>query len=368
MRDSRIEKMAKVLVNYSLNLQKGETFAIGANTVTEPLMLAVYKEALLAGANPIMVPIIADAAELLLKHGTDEQLECVNPIERLLFEDFDAILTIWGEENTKALSNVDPSKISKRSKARADIIKTYMERMGSGKLKWCGTQFPTYSAAMDADMSLMEYEDFVFGACFIDCEDPVAEWKKFHDIQEKYVEYLNTKSHFEVKSKDSHITFSTQGRKWNNCDGRVNFPDGEIYTSPVEDSINGVVRFSFPAVYMNREVEDVELTFKDGKVVKATAKKGEDFLNSVLDTDEGARMVGEFAIGTNNNIKKFTKNILFDEKLGGTIHIAVGGGFPEIGGKNVSAIHWDLICDMKDGGEIYADGELFYKEGKFLIK
>jgi aminopeptidase len=368
MKDNRIEKMAKVLVNYSLNLQKGEVFAISANTISEPLMLAMYKEALLAGANPIMAPIIGEASELLLKYGSDEQLAYVNPVEKLVFENFDAMLTVWGEQNTKSLSNIDPSRMSKRSKARTGVMKTYMDRMGNGTFKWCGTQFPTYSAAMDADMSLLEYEEFVFDACFLNHEDPVAEWKKFHDIQEKYVEYLNTKSHFEVKSKDSHITFSTEGRKWVNCDGRINFPDGEIYTSPIEDSINGVVRFSFPAIYMGREVEDVELTFKDGKVVKATAKKGEDFLHSVLDTDAGARMVGEFAIGTNNNIKKFTKNILFDEKLGGTIHIAIGGGFPEIGGKNESAIHWDLICDMKDGGEIYADGELFYKEGKFIIE
>ncbi|MFZ5353431.1 MAG: aminopeptidase [Bacillota bacterium] len=367
MKDSRINKMAKVLVNYSMGIKKGDLFGINGYTISEPLMLEVYKEALLAGANPILMPLIDEGMELLVKYGNDNQIAFPNPFEEMFVEKGDAWLTVWGQKNTKNMSNVDPNKLQLRAKGGAHITKRYMERMSTGELRWCGTQFPTYSAAMDADMSLMEYEEFVFDACLLNYDDPVAEWIKVHQLQEKYVDYLNNKSEFEVKSKDTHIVFSTKGRKWVNCDGKVNFPDGEIYTSPVESSINGKVRFSFPAIYMGKEVEDVELTFENGKVVKATAKKGEEFLNSILDTDEGARFVGEFAIGTNNNIKKFTKNILFDEKLGGTIHIAVGGGFSKIGGKNVSAIHWDLICDMKDGGEIYADGELFYKEGRFLI-
>lgn len=367
MMDNRVEKLAKVLVNYSLKIKKGDFFVISGSTVTEPLMLAVYKEALLAGGNPFLAAYIDDAYELMIKHGSDEQISYLSPFDEMLTEKADAWLTIWGEKNTKSMTNADSKKMSMRAKSRSKIMKTYMERMASGELRWCGTQFPTYSAAMDADMSLLEYEDFVFDACHLNSENAISEWLKIHEQQERLVEILNTKSSFEVKSADTHITFSTEGRRWENCDGRVNFPDGEIYTAPVETSINGKVRFSFPAIYMGKEVEDVELTFENGKVVKATAKKGEEFLNSILDTDEGARFVGEFAIGTNHNIQKFTKNILFDEKLGGTIHIAVGSSFPEIGGKNESAIHWDLICDMKNGGEIYADGELIYREGKFLI-
>lgn len=366
MFENKINKFAKVLVNYSLNIKPGDVLAIESNTITEPLMKEVYKEALITGGNPIMMPVIDGANELLFKYASDEQLCFVDPVRKHMIESFDAMLTIWGEQNTKSLSNIPPSKISLRSKSKSHVMKTYMDRMGKGDLKWSGTQFPTYSAAMDANMSLMEYEEFVFNACYLNCDDPVSKWNEIHEYQENYVQYLNTKTDFCVKSKDTNLTFTTNGRKWVNCDGKLNMPDGEIYTSPVENSMNGQVRFSFPAVYMSREVEDIVLTFKDGKVINASAKKGEDFLRHILDTDEGARFVGEFAIGTNNNISKFTKNILFDEKLGGTIHIAIGSGFSEIGGKNVSAIHWDLISDMKDSGEIYADNELFYKNGKFV--
>lgn len=367
MVDERLKKMAQVLVNYCLHLKEKDLFFITGKTISEPLMQEVYSEALKAGANPIILPSFEGPAEMLLKHGNDAQISYVNPVEKLTYENTDALLTIWGGSNTKSLSNVDPAKLKLVSQSRSEISATCTNRIANKSLKWCGTQFPTYASAMDADMSLREYEDFIFEACHLTCEDPVAEWKKISDAQQKYVDYLNTKKVIEVKSKDAHLTLNVEGRKWINCDGKENFPDGEIFVSPIEDSVNGHVRFSFPAIYMSREVEDVEITFKDGKIVEAKAKKGEDFLHEILNTDEGVRYVGEFAIGTNYNIQKFTKNILFDEKLGGTIHIAVGDGFPESGGKNSSAIHWDMLSDMKDGGEIYADGELFYKDGKFLI-
>lgn len=367
MVDSRITRFAKVLVHYSLRIKKGDFLIIDCSTLGEPLAKEVYREAVLAGANPMVTTVVDGLAEIMLKNGSDEQLKYISPVERAAMENADAWLTIMGGFNTKALSNINPAKLKLRSEGRSEMMKLMMTRMGNGSLRWCGTQFPTHSAAMDGSMSLAEYEDFLFDACHLNCEDPVAEWSKVHELQEKYVEYLNTKSNIEVKSKDTHLTLNVKGRKWINCDGKVNFPDGEIFTSPLEDSMNGQVRFSFPAIYMNREVEDVILTFKDGKVVDAKASKGEDFLKQILETDEGAKLVGEFAIGTNYSIPKFTKNTLFDEKLGGTIHIAVGASIQEAGGKNLSGIHWDLISDMKDGGEIYADGELFYKDGKFLI-
>lgn len=371
MVDKRLNKLAKVLVNYSLRLKKGDFFLIDSHTVSEPLVKEVFKEALLVGANPIITPLNAhpyeECNEILLKYGSDEQISFVNPASRLLVDKIDAFLTIWGDLNTKSLNNIDPAKMKLRSKARKEVQETYMRRMGDGSLRWCGTQYPTYAAAMDADMSLSEYEEFVFSAGYINTDDPESEWKRIHEHQQKYVDFLNGKSKIEVKAKDTHLTIDVSGREWINCDGRVNFPDGEVFTSPVENSINGHIRFSYPAIYMEREVEDVTLEFKDGVVVSAKAKKGEDFLNEILHTDEGASRVGEFAIGTNYNITKFTKNMLFDEKIGGTIHMAVGASIMEAGGKNVSAIHWDMLCDMKDGGEIYADGELFYKDGKFLI-
>jgi aminopeptidase len=367
MVDNRISKFAKVLVNYSLRLKKDDFFVVEGNTIAEPLLKEVYKEALLAGAHPFITTNLDGITESMMKFGSDEQITYVNPVEKTIINNANAFLAVWGSQNTKSLINVDPSKLSLRSKSRNELFSLMLNKMANKELNWCGTQFPTHSAAMDANMSLTEYEDFLFEACHLNSDDPVAEWIKVHDEQERLVEILDTKKYLKFKSKNTDLTMEIEGRKWINCDGLENFPDGEIFTCPIENTVNGHITFTFPAIHLGNEVEDVVLTFKDGKVSNATAKKGEVFLKEMLATDEGASMVGEIAIGTNYNIKKFTKNILFDEKLGGTIHLAVGASLPEAGGKNVSAIHWDMICDMKDGGEIYADGELIYKNGKFII-
>lgn len=366
MVDERLKKLAKVLVNYSLRLKKGELFVIEGNVQSEPLALEVYNEALAVGANPFILPIYEGSRELLLRHGSDEQVSYSNPIAVEIMKRADALLTIRAEVNTKALTTVDPSKLNLFAKGRREAMDIYHERTANGSMRWCGTQYPTQASAMDADMSLTEYEDFVFGSGYMDSSDPAKEWERIHNEQQRLVDYLNTRKKIEVKSKDTHLTFNVEGRKWINCDGTVNFPDGEVFTSPVENSMNGHVRFTYPAVYMNREVIDVELTFENGRVISAKASKDEAFLNEILKSDEGASGVGEFAIGTNYNIKQFTKNTLFDEKIGGTIHIAVGASIGEAGGVNKSSIHWDMICDMHEG-EIYADGELFYKNGKWII-
>lgn len=367
MVDSRISKFAKVLVNYCLRLEKGDFLVVEGSTIAEPLLKEVYKEALLAGAHPLIYASLEGISEIMYKLGCDEQISYISPVEKAVFDNAKALLTVWGNSNTKDLINVDPAKLSLRSKSRSVLFTTMLNRIANKEMKWCGTQYPTNSAAMDANMSLWEYEDFLFEACRLNSDDPVAEWQKLHDEQQRLIDILDTKKHLEFKSKDTYLTLDVTGRKWVNCDGLENFPDGEIFTSPIENSVNGHVRFTYPAVHMGNEVEDIVLIFKDGKVVNATAKKGEEFLKKMLATDEGASMVGEIAIGTNYNITKFTKNILFDEKIGGTIHLAVGASLPEAGGLNQSAIHWDMICDMKDGGEIYADGELIYKDGKFVI-
>jgi len=242
-----------------------------------------------------------------------------------------------------------------------------MERQATGELRWTLTQYPTHASAQDAEMSLSEYEDFVYTACMVHLDDPVAYWKEKAAEQQRLVDWLKGHDKVEVKGENIDLTLSIKDRVFINADGKKNMPDGEIFTGPVEDSVNGWVRFTYPAIYNSREVDGVELYFENGKVVKATAEKGEDFLNSVLDTDEGARYLGEFAIGTNTGIQKFTRNILFDEKIGGTVHMAVGAGYPDTGSKNESAVHWDMICDMRSGGEIIVDGELFYKDGEFQV-
>jgi aminopeptidase len=243
--------------------------------------------------------------------------------------------------------------------------KIFSERAGDGSLRWCGCQFPTESDAQEASMSLREYEDFVYGACLLDQADPVAEWKRISKEQEKWVEYLNSKREFRVVSQDTDIRIEASGRKWINCDGECNFPDGEVFTAPVESGINGHIAFQFPGIYMQREIEGIRLEVRDGKVIKATADKGEELLHSILSTDAGSSRFGEFAIGTNRGIRKFTRNMLFDEKIAGTIHLALGDADKEALGTNESSIHWDLLCDMNEDSKIYADGQLFYENGEF---
>ena len=282
-----------------------------------------------------------------------------------MLEKADVWLSAWGARNTRAFSNIDSEKIKNSRAGEKGWRKFYSGRMGDGSLRWCGTQFPTYADAQEASMSFSEYEDFVYGAGLLDHEDPVAEWNRVSKEQERWVKYLDTKKELHILTEGTDIKVSVEGRKWINCDGRVNFPDGEIFTSPVENKINGHITFSFPGIYAGKEIEGIELEVKDGKVVSYKAKKGEDLLKALLETDEGASHFGEVAIGTNYGIKKFTRNMLFDEKIGGTVHMAIGDSMPEAGGKNRSSLHWDMLCDMRNGGRIYADGELFYENGEF---
>ncbi len=366
MSQSYLKKMAHTMIHYSMKLEKGEWFVIRCHPSAKALAKEVYKEALAVGAHPQVWFQDQEFDELFYKNASEEQLTYIDPISKLRVEKLDAMLYIQGSDNTKALANVPSEKMVKSIQAKKELNNLYFERADSGALKWCICQYPTNSAAQDAEMSLDEYEDFVFGACLLKEEDPIQAWKDLHDHQEKIISYLADKKELRFKSTDTDLTLSVDGRKWINSDGRNNFPSGEVFTSPVEDSANGVIRFTFPGVFMDKPIEDITLTFENGKVIDAKAKAGNELLQEVLNTDEGARFLGECAIGTNYGIQNFTKNILFDEKLGGTIHLAVGRGFGEAGGTNVSSIHWDLICDMKTGGEIYADGELFYQNGKFI--
>jgi aminopeptidase len=365
MADPRVQKLAEVLVRYSLDLQPGEEFALRTSPLAEELNLAVYKEALLAGAFVSVVNIHPGVDEIFLKYAKDEQLDHVSPINRLIIENFRALLDIEADINTRELSGVDPSRLSRTRRARKELSQTYMTRMGSRDLKWCGTAYPTQALAQEADMSLSEYQDFVFGAGLLDLPDPVMGWKEETARQERLIKRLKDHEQVTIQGKDVDLKLSIKGRLFEGASGKLNFPDGEIYTSPVEDSVNGWVRFAYPAIYSGREVIDVELWFEDGKIVKEKAGKGQEMLTGLLNTDEGSRYLGELGIGTNYAIQRFTKNMLFDEKIGGTIHLAVGAGFPEVNGKNQSSIHWDMLCDMAQS-EIRLDGDLFYKDGKFV--
>lgn len=366
MSDSRLDKLATLLVNYSAKVKPGDFVYIQCDEAALPWMKAVAREAVKAGAHVEYQLTSEEVDEILVKHASEDQLKEERFMKKNVLEKADVWLTAWGGRNTRTLTNIPGEKLKANLQGAASWRKVYSERMGNGSLRWCGTMFPTQAEAQEASMSLSDYEDFVYGAGLLDSEDPVAEWKRISAEQDRWVKYLNTKKELHFVAEGTDIKARIEGRKWINCDGRVNFPDGEIFTSPIEDSVEGYVTFSFPSIYMGQAVEGIRLEVKEGKVVKAEAKVGEELLKSLLATDEGASYFGEVAIGTNYGIKNFTSNILFDEKIGGTFHMAIGDSFPEAGGKNKSSLHWDMICDMRNGGKIYADGELFYENGQFI--
>ncbi|NIS81297.1 MAG: aminopeptidase [Anaerolineales bacterium] len=375
MTDYRVENLARILVQYSTKIRPKDRVAILGQPAATPLIREVYREVLRAGGYPYVLlasvpthmPGLADLGYLLLSEGNDDQLQHVNPFTKMVMENFDARIVIQCSTNTRSWSQVDPTRLTLRSNAHKDVIKTYRERSASGELRWVSTLFPTTAYAQDAEMSLTEFEDYVYATTYADTEDPVAEWNAIHEYQKRPIDWLAGKKEISVTGPNIDLKLSIEDRKFLNADGSKNMPSGEIFTSPVEDSINGWVRFTYPAVRRGREVNGIELRFENGKVVEASAEKGEDYLLAMLDTDPGARYIGEFAIGTNKKIDRFIKSILFDEKIGGTIHMAIGYGFAEAGSKNESSVHWDMICDMQNGGKITVDGVLFYDSGEFKI-
>ncbi len=367
MADRRIDVLSRILVEYSLDVRPGQLVVIAGSPLATPLIREVYRQVVLHGGNPVVQVAIPGLSEIYYRNASDDQLRFIRPDERVMPEMADAALSILSDANTKSLSGVDPSRQQLARQARTDLTKTYLERSAEGKLRWCVTLFPTDAYAQDAEMSLADYEEFVYSAGLLDAEDPVEEWRKVSREQQRLVDWLSDKRSIHVTAPGTDLTLEVGGRKFINADGMYNFPDGEIFTGPVESSVNGHVRFTFPSSVAGREVEDIRLWFENGKVVKATAAKNEEYLLRTLDTDEGARYLGEFAFGTNRGIRKFTSNILFDEKIGGTMHLAVGASYPETGGTNQSAIHWDMICDLRQESEVRVDGQLFMKDGEFTV-
>lgn len=368
MVDQRIEKLADLLVNYSSSVKPGDKVWIRGGVAAEPLLHAIYKKVLEVGGLPYLTADFSQTQELKFKYSSDEQLAYVpEPFSRC-YEYADVMIRVLAEENTHALNAVDPKKMVAQTKAYSGIMETYLSRAAKGELRWALTLYPTWAYAQDADMSLEDYADFVYSACMPDLSDPVGYWKNVSARQDRIVNWLKGKKSVHVVGKGTDLRLSIADRKFINCDCKLNIPDGEIFTGPVEDSAEGYVTFNYPTIYESHEVNGVHLEFHKGKVVKASAEKGEDFLLHTLDTDEGARYLGEFAIGTNEGIKKFTRQILFDEKIGGSFHMALGHGYAETGSTAVSAIHWDMICDLRDGGQIWVDDQLLYENGKFVIE
>lgn len=361
-----ISRLASLITDYSIEVEEGDLVLVQGSILSSPLIEKIYEKLILKGANIEVRLQPENLSDIYFKYASEKQLKYLSPIDRCAIEKVDIMINIWADYNTKNMMNVDPKRMATRVTANTELNRMFMEREAKGEVQWVLAPYPTHAMAQEAGMPLIEYRDFVYGALHLDStKDPIAEWKNISKEQQRIVDYLNKKSELRFVGKDTDLAFSVDGRKWINCDGKHNLPDGEVFTGPIENSANGKIRFTYPGIYMGKEIEDITLTFRDGEVTDAKAAKGEDLLKNLLKI-EGATRVGEIAIGTNYGIQRFTKNMLFDEKIGGTMHLALGRSIPESGGKNFSSIHWDILKDMKDG-RIYADNELFYEDGRFLI-
>ena len=367
MPDPRVTKLAKVLVQYSVEIQKGQQVVIRTSPDADELTLAVYEEVIKAGGHPLVINQVPGTQEIFYKYASDEQLDYVSPVIKNVMETFDASITIWTDHNTRKLSGVDPKRLSRSQKAQSSLLKASMQRAADNSYRWTLTVYPNNAMAQEADMSLMDYTEFVYGAGLLNEDDPVTLWREEAARQQKLIKWLDGRDKVVLKGTNVDVTLSIKDRVFAESAGTHNFPSGEIFTGPVEDSVNGWVRFKYPAIYQGQEITDIELWFENGKVVKEKASKNQELLTSTLNTDDGARYLGEWGIGTNYGIQRFTKNMLFDEKIGGTIHFAVGASYPETKGKNESGIHWDMLCDMAES-EITVDDDLFYKDGKTVIE
>jgi len=370
--DPRVQKFAKILVEHSARIMSGDRVLIEGTTAAEPLVRELYIQILEKGGHPHpmvsfpgMVPFIQD--DLYLTYAKDSQLDFVPTFYKLAYDQFESRIRVHSATNTRATTRIDPVKAQRRGKATSVITESQMRRGAENAFKWVTTLYPTDAYAQDAGMSLKEYEDFVFNAVHAHEDDPIAYWNSTAAGQQKAIDFLANKNQIVMRGPNVDLTLSIKGRRFMNSTGIFNMPDGEIFTGPVEDSVNGWVKFTYPAIYQGVAVEGAELTFVRGRVEQARAEKNQDYLIKMLESDSGSRFLGEYAISTNFDIDKFTGNILFDEKIGGTFHMALGAGYPETGSHNKSAIHWDMICDLRTDSEILVDGELFYRNGEFVF-
>ncbi len=354
MVDKRVAEVAKLLIDYSTQTSSGDRVLIRADASAKELALEVYKQALLRGAHPWIRAELPGAKYVFFKHASDEQLGFVPDHDMTEIKNTDVYISLGAPSNVKELSSIDPARISARMKALKEVNEWRVE-----KTRWVIFAYPTEAYAQEAEMPLPEFEDFVFNACLIDWAEVS---KKLQTLKQK----ADAVDKVEIVSPDTRLEFSVKGRKGVAASGDKNMPDGEFFTSVVEDSVNGNIHFDVPAVWYGNVVEGITLTFEKGKVVSAKAAKNQAFLEKILATDEGAKRIGEFGIGLNYGITRPVKLILFDEKIGGTVHFALGRGYKETLSQNDSAVHWDMIKDLRRDGEIYFDGKLVMKNGKWL--
>jgi aminopeptidase len=367
VKDPRAEALAQILVRYSTHVGEGDVCIIQATTPAELLVQAVYEEVLRAGGLPIMQLTTESAQSSFFDLASDTQLDWIPPTSTWVAENADVRIGIMADVNARELSGTDPKKQARVSKARQPLMEAMMRRTAAGEHRWALTLFPTHAYASEAGMSLRDYEDFYYAACLATDGDPLTAWERQSEEVKRLADWITGKEEVHITAPGTDITLGVAGRQWIPCYGEHNMPDGEFFTGPVEDSVNGEISFSFPASHGGREVSGVKLRFENGKVVDASAEQGEDFLIEMLDTDEGARRLGEIGIGTNYGISTGTKEVLLDEKIGGTVHLAVGMSYPESGGTNSSAVHWDMVCDLRQGGALVVDGVDLQRDGTFQV-
>ena len=360
-----LKRYAHLLVHYCLELKKGQQLYIQSTLLAEGLIREIYREAIAIGAHVEVDLAFREKNNIFMKNASEDQLTYVSPIRQYILENFDAYLYVRAPYNLSEDANVDPNKRTLRSKAHGQLNQLFSERTADGSLTRSLCQFPTQANAQGAGMSLEEYQDFVYSACHLYDDDPAATWRKNRSEQQKYVNHLNSSEIIRYQGPETDITFNVKGRTWINSDGRVNMPSGEVFSGPVEDSVNGHIYFDYPSIYNGKEVSGIRFEVEHGYIKSYSAERGQEVLDEIMNIS-GARYFGEVAIGTNYNISRPTKNILFDEKIGGTIHMAIGQSYIQTGGQNKSVIHWDMISDMTKG-KIYTDGQLIYRDGHFLI-
>ncbi len=367
MRDPRVDALARILVRYSTRISAGDTCLIEGGSPAEPLLQAVYEEVLEAGGNPIVSMSMEAQTAAYFKHATDEQLEWISPLSEWAADNADARIAVMASANTRDLSQVPPERQTRRQRATQPLMQRAMERAAEGSYRWALTLFPTNAYAAEAEMSLADYEEFYFAACLATEPDPVEAWRRQSEEVERLRDWVQGREEVHITGPGTDIRLGIADRTFIAADGKHNMPDGEFFTGPVEDATEGEITFHLPSSVSGREVSGVRMRFEGGRVVDASAERGEEFLVEMLDTDEGARRLGELGIGTNYGIERGTKEILLDEKIGGTVHLAVGKSYPETGGVNESAVHWDMICDLRRGGKITVDGDVLEEDGRFVV-
>jgi aminopeptidase len=353
------DAFARLLCGYCLEARAGQQVVVRSTTLAAPLLLAIQRELLERGAWPLLRISLPGQDEGWWTAAGDAHLDGHAPLDLAEAEQLDAVLTIQAPENTTALAGVDPARMARSARARAAIRETTLTKT------WAGTLWPTPAGAQRAGMGTSEFAAFVRRAVFLDRDDPAAAWGELRARQARLIERLARASELRIEAEGTDLRLRVEGRTWVNSDGRRNMPSGEVFTGPLEDSAEGRIRFTVPSSPRGVEVAGIELEFREGLVVDARAERGHDYLLATLDTDPGARRLGEIGIGTNDGIDRPVGAILFDEKMGGTVHLAVGRSYPETGGTNESAVHWDMICDLRGGGRLSADGEAIQEDGVF---